>query len=427
MTAQDSNHASPPENTQKFAGWRMTGIAFFLDFIQVGFFFYSFGIFFLALTEEFGATRLGVSLAFMISSIVGAIFGPFIGQLLDKQSSIKPTMIAGALMLATGYGLLSQITAMWQFYFIAGTLLALGGSTMGGQSSSKLVANWFVKKRGVALGVATMGISGSGVLMPALSSFMIDEYGWRNSYLLFAISIIILVIPVILIWVVTKPEDIGQLPDGEIIAPNAPVAAVVPQTQWTTSAILKSTNFWLIALTFSILIGVFQAILLHMVPQFMDMGFDIEEAAFALSVAATLGVLGKVVFGWLIDNFHPRLAVWVCIATQAAGALGILLFDDYTLLLSASALYGFGMGGVVPLNGAISGAVFGRLSFGRVMGLMRPATLPIQGATTPLAGWIYDQTGSYLYAFEIFFGAWLVAAIAISLVKLPNSEQASNS
>ena len=172
--AQDlpENHQNHPKS---FAGWRMTGIAFFLDFIQVGFFFYSFGIFFMALTEEFGATRLGVSLAFMISGVVGAIFGPFIGQLLDKQSSIKPIMIVGALMLATGYGLLSQITAMWQFYFIAGTLLAIGGSTMGGQSSSKLVANWFVKKRGFALGIATMGISGSGVLMPALSSFLIDE------------------------------------------------------------------------------------------------------------------------------------------------------------------------------------------------------------------------------------------------------------
>jgi MFS family permease len=411
---------------RKFAGWRMTGIAFYLDFIQVGFFFYSFGIFFMALTEEFGATRLGVSLAFMISSIVGAIFGPFIGQLLDKQSSIKPIMIVGALMLATGYGLLSQITAMWQFYFIAGTLLAIGGSTMGGQSSSKLVANWFVKKRGVALGVATMGISGSGVLMPALSSFLIDEFGWRQSYMIYAISILVLVIPVILIWVVTRPEDIGQLPDGEIIIKDAPPVATEPQTEWTSAAILKSSNFWLIALTFSILTGVFQAILLHMVPQFMDMGFDIEEAAFALSVAATLGVLGKILFGWLTDNFHPRVAVWVCIATQAAGALGILMFDDYLLLLTASAIYGFGMGGVVPLNGAISGAAFGRLSFGRVLGLMRPATLPIQGATTPVAGWIYDQTGNYLYAFEMYFGAWLIAAIAIALVKLPDSPAATN-
>ena len=421
--AQDTPY-NTPSAPQKFAGWRMTGIAFFLDFIQVGFFFYSFGIFFMALTEEFGATRLGVSLAFMISGIVGAIFGPFIGQLLDKQSSIKPTMIVGALMLATGYGLLSQITAMWQFYFIAGTLLAIGGSTMGGQSSSKLVANWFVKRRGVALGVATMGISGSGVLMPALSSFLIDEFGWRQSYMIFSASILVLAIPVILFWVITRPEDIGQLPDGEIIEDDAPPAPVQPQTEWTTAAILRSRNFWLIALTFSILVGVFQAILIHLVPQLMDKGFDIEQAAFVLSVAAVLGVLGKVVFGWLIDNYHPRLAVWVCIATQAIGALGILMLDDYSLLMVAAAIYGFGMGGVVPLNGAISGAAFGRLSFGRVMGLLRPATLPIQGATTPLAGWVYDQTGSYLYAFEVFFAAWFVAAIAITLIKIPNTTPA---
>ena len=82
------------------------------------------------------------------------------------------------------------------------------------------------------------------------------------------------------------------------------------------------------------------------------------------------------------------------------------------------------MGGVVPLNGAISGAAVGRLALGRVLGLFRPATLPIQGATTPLAGWVYDQTGSYLYAFEVFFAAWFVAAIAITLIKIPNTTPA---
>ena len=412
-----------PSIKTPFAGWRMTAIAFFVDFISVGFFFYSFGIFFLALTEEFGASRLGVSLAFMISSIIGALFGPSIGQLLDRRP-IKPVMIGGALMLALGYGLLSQITAMWQLYVIAGTLLAIGGSTMGGQASSKLVANWFIRKRGLALGIATMGISGSGVLMPTLSSFLIEQFGWRHSYMIYSATIVVLVIPVIALWVVTAPEDIGQLPDGQKLPDGkAPSAAIEPHTEWTSGAIIRSANFWLIALTFAVLIGVFQAILLHMVPQFIDKGFSTEKSAFVLSVAATLGVLGKVVFGWMIDRFHPRIAVWFCIATQAAGAAGILLLDSYTILLAASALYGFGMGGVVPLNGAVAGKVFGRLSFGRVMGLLRPAMLPVQGATTPLAGWIYDQTGSYLLAFQLYFFAWLVAAIAIALVKTQRSEQ----
>lgn len=401
----------------------MTAIAFFVDFISVGFFFYSFGIFFLALTEEFGATRLGISLAFMVSSIVGAIFGPYIGRLLDSRP-IKPIMIGGALLLATGYGLMSQITAMWQFYFIAGTFLAIGGSTMGGQASSKLVANWFIQKRGLALGIATMGISGSGVLMPTLASVLINEFGWRYSYMIFALTILVLVIPVVALWVITAPEDIGQLPDGEKPPEEDSGPAIVfPQIELTSYDILKSSNFWLIALTFSILIGVFQAILLHMVPQFIDKGFSTERAAFVLSVAATVGVLGKVAFGWLIDRYHPTTAVWVSIGTQFVGAAGILLLDSYPLLLAASALYGFGMGGVIPLNGAIAGQAFGRFHFGRVMGLLRPAILPIQGATTPLAGWIYDQTGSYLLAFEVFFGAWLVAGIAITMVKMPETQQ----
>jgi len=414
-----------PAKEASFAGWRMIAIAFFVDFISVGFFFYSFGIFFLALTQEFGATRLGVSLIFMVSSIVGALFGPFIGRLLD-QRPIKPIMIGGAILLATGYGLLSQITAMWQFYVIAGTFLALGGSTMGGQSSSKLVANWFVQKRGFALGIATMGISGSGVLMPTLASFLIEELGWRYSYMIFSLTIVAIVIPIIALWVITAPEDIGQLPDGEKQAgknteTNTETTPVTePPTEWSTADILKSANFWLIACTFAVLIGAFQAILLHLVPQIMDKGFSIEKAALALSIAATLGVLGKVVFGWLIDRFRARLAVWLCIGTQFVGAAGILWVDHYALLLATSALYGFGMGGVVPLNGAVVGQAFGRFYFGRVMGLLRPATLPILGTAAPFAGWVYDYTGNYLLAYEVFFAAWLLAAVSISLVKLPD-------
>lgn len=412
----DHSSKEPP-----FAGWRMIAIAFFVDFISVGFFFYSFGIFFLALTQEFGATRLGVSLIFMVSSIVGALFGPFIGRLLD-QRPIKPIMISGAVLLATGYGLLSQITAMWQFYLIAGTFLALGGSTMGGQSSSKLVANWFSQKRGFALGIATMGISGSGVLMPSLASFLIEELGWRYSYMIYSLTIVAIVIPIIALWVITAPEDIGQLPDGEKQTDkNTETHPIIePLAGWSSVDILKSANFWLIACTFAVLIGAFQAILLHLVPQIMDKGFSIEKAAFVLSTAATLGVLGKVVFGWLIDRFRARIAVWLCIGTQFVGAAGILWVDHYPLLLATSALYGFGMGGVVPLNGAVVGQAFGRFYFGRVMGLLRPATLPILGTAAPFAGWVFDHTGNYLLAYEVFFAAWLLAAVSISLVKLPD-------
>ncbi|HNJ74822.1 MAG TPA: hypothetical protein PL081_07190, partial [Pseudomonadales bacterium] len=91
-------------------------------------------------------------------------------------------------------------------------------------------------------------------------------------------------------------------------------------------------------------------------------------------------------------------------------------------LLLGGALFGFGMGGVVPLQSSTTGQIFGRLSFGRVSGLIRPAMIPLQMCAVPLAGWIYDQTGSYRISYLIMILALLIAAITIALVKVPARE-----
>jgi MFS family permease len=166
----------------RFYGWRIVGVAFLVDFIAVGFFFYSYGVFFKAIAADLGSgTRFGVSLGLSISNVVGAAVSPFIGRALDRVP-IKRIMIAGAVCVAVGFGLLSQISAFWQYYLVLGTLLGVGGSLMGGLASSKLVANWFVARRGTAFGIATVGISLSGLMMPTAATWLIATVGWRGGF-----------------------------------------------------------------------------------------------------------------------------------------------------------------------------------------------------------------------------------------------------
>ncbi|MEE3109631.1 MAG: MFS transporter, partial [Pseudomonadota bacterium] len=159
----DPARSMPPRGKPPFLGWRMVAVAFFVDFIAVGFFFYSYGVFFKALATEFGGARFDVSLGLTLVNAVGAVLAPFLGQALDRYP-IKYVIAAGTAAMSLGFCLLSLVTARWQFYLILSTLLGFGLNAMGGLATAKLVANWFDRGRGMALGVATMGISLSGVL-----------------------------------------------------------------------------------------------------------------------------------------------------------------------------------------------------------------------------------------------------------------------
>ena len=107
------------------------------------------------------------------------------------------------------------------------------------------------------------------------------------------------------------------------------------------------------------------------------------------------------------------------IVVQFAGQLMMYLAEDMLLFTLGAALFGYGVGGVVPMHGTIVGRTFGRERFGAVLGLMRPAMFPIQIIGVPFAGWVFDTTGSYALAFEVLLGLYLLAALAISFYRAP--------
>jgi MFS family permease len=91
---------------------------------------------------------------------------------------------------------------------------------------------------------------------------------------------------------------------------------------------------------------------------------------------------------------------------------------EFGSLLAAGILFGFSMGGVIPLQGAVTSEAFGRLSFGRAMGLARPVQVSISIVGIPVAGWIYDSTGSYALAFQLFIGFYVVASALVGALRL---------
>jgi MFS family permease len=392
-----------------FLGWRMVGVAFLVDFIAVGFFFYSFGIYYPAIDAEFPGSSMWVAMGISISNLLSGVFAPFVGRALDTRP-LRGMMLAGAAIVSAGFALLSLARELWQYYLVLGTFFALGLGLMGGMASAKLVANWFEAGRGRALGIATMGVSLSGLVMPSIATWLVAELGWRVGFRVYALGILLIVVPLVAAVVVTRPEDVGQHPDGGV-RPDGDPAPGGQGPIWTAGAILQAPRFWLIALPFALTFSALSSVLIHLAPRAADLGLAGYQPAHVLSAAAGAGVIGKLVFGWLVDRFEPRVAVLTSFATQMLGLALVMQAGGYLSLAAGALVFGFGMGGVVPLQGAVTGQAFGRLSFGTAAGLMRPFQVPIHALGIPFAARVRDATGSFDPAFAAFLAVYAVSAL----------------
>ena len=404
-----------------FIGWKMVLVAFCIDFVAVGFFFYSYGVFFKAIAADFGGSRLGVAIGLTVTSTVGAIVAPYVGRALDKFP-LRNVMGVGALFMAVGFLGLSFVQNELQFYLVLGLFIGFGASSMGNLATSKLVANWFDRRRGTALGIAAAGVSLSGVVMPYISAELIENFGWRQGFLAYSAFTFFVVVPLIFRLVISRPEDVGMRPDGAIVSAKTTDAGESAQASVVKPRMLelfKDHNFRMIVLTFSLMFCCMSATLTHMIPRLTDFGYTLVEASLVMSICAGFGVVGKLSFGWLSDRFSVRKVMAVVITAQFSGQFLMYESLDYLTFAIGACLFGYGVGGVVPMHGAVVGKTFGRDRFGVVLGLMRPAMFPIQILGVPFAGWIFDVTGSYDMAFQVFLGLYLFAALAIAFYSQP--------
>ena len=197
----------------KFFGWRMVFTGLTVEFTVIGFLFYSFPVIWPYLISELGMTesQLGMVSAFYFMPV--AILAIVIGRALDKYS-VKNFMMIGAVIYAIGLFSLSFINSYWSLLTIYLTILALGSIMMGNLAVAKLISNWFDKNAGRALGIAAVGISFSGVVLPLVVDPLLDLVGWRNVYVIFASVILFIILPLIFFTVIDDPKSVNQVKDG---------------------------------------------------------------------------------------------------------------------------------------------------------------------------------------------------------------------
>jgi MFS family permease len=241
--------------------------------------------------------------------------------------------------------------------------------------------------------------------------------------------------------VVNRPEQIGMRPDGDIEgagegeeegsgeAKRESDAENQRETSFEEaigpSDLLRSRNFWVITAAIGLVFCPTSAMIAHLVAYATDLGYAPERAALLMSAYAGAGAIGRVVVGFLVDRIDKRLASWIVIGVLIVAWIALVSAPSYSALLAASVGMGLGVGGIMPLWGTLTGACFGRAVFGRAMGLMTPLMLPFNLAGAPVAAYAFDRTGSYTLVLTAFLVTFVLAALVISLLRIPRFEPGS--
>ena len=399
----------------KFKGWQMVYTGMMMEFSVVGFIFYCFPLMFSALERDLGATQSQLSGALSLWFISSAVASIFLGRLLDKFS-IKKIMMIGGVIFSLGLFSISFIQSSLSLLLIYATLLAIGGPALGNLSVTKLVANWFESNAGMALGIAAIGISFSGVVLPILVDPLIEMIGWRNVYMVFGLIVIFLLIPIVRYLVIDTPEEIGQYKD------NLPDQPVLDSSQGLMEIkdFFKQGIFWIISLAFAFQFLAMGGVLLHLplhsenqgfLETWTVLGFPIKQTVFAYSFAAFGGVVGKVFFGYLVDRLNPNIPVMIMMAMQSIGIFGLTLVDNYLVFTIFCFIFGLGFGGAMVLLSACFLKAFGSQNLGSVRGVSALLIVPVQPIGMVLVGTAFDLN-LYLESF-LLMGAITLIGFAI--------------
>ena len=411
-----------PSN-KKFLGWQMVFLALFIDFMAVGFTFQASPIIQLILEKEFDISRTLVTSTIPMLFVVSGILFPFVGNALD-YFSIRKILLSGAILYGLGLIALSFATTFAIYLALFTLPVAIGFTLMGNISLSKLVSRWFNIKTGQALGIAAIGVSLAGLIMPSLTQYLLNYLSWQEVYLYFGLVILFVAMPFIWFGVIDDPKLVNQFPDGN--EPSSNDNQTERGKDWKNIQILKDKNFWVLTISFAFQFTAIAGVLGHITFYAASMGWALQ-AGYILSSYALPAIIGKVFFGWLVDKIDARMTVSISLLIQSIAVLSIFYAESPLQLAAIIALFGFGLGGALPLSNILFTKTYTEKSFGRARGLAGPFLLPIQVTGTPLAAFLFDLYGNYNLAFSILGFAPALGILTIWALKLPKKEMTPSS
>ncbi len=332
-----------------FYGWVVVAVTFVTMAIGVNAR-TAFSLFFPPIISEFGWERGVTAGAFSFGFVVSGVVSPLIGRLMDRAGP-RAVMELGVVLMGGGLLLAPLTSAPWHLYVTIGVMVGAGSVCLGYSGQSLFLPNWFIRKRGFAIGIAFAGVGiGSVTLLPWVQH-MIEQTGWRTACTAMGLLILIVLAPVNLL-LHKRPQDIGLEPDGDAAPATGGVQAVSNvmdhvwvNTDWTLKRAVATARFWWIAVGYFCGLYIWYAVQVHQTKFLLDIGFSPSVAVWALGVVSLLGIPGQIVLGHVSDRIG-REWVWaiscagfvICFAALIALKYQPSLWLVYLMVFAQGAL-----------------------------------------------------------------------------------------
>ncbi len=404
-----------------FQGWWIVGTHFTAQLFVTGFFIYSLPLLFPAVIAEFSTDATTVNSLPSAASLLGLVVAPLAGPLVDRWSA-RGLMIIGTFCLVLGLLGLSLSQTILQFVVLGAIFFSIAQILLGPLAGSAVVSRWFTATRGRALGIAAIGTSIGGMLLPKGLGLALSTVGWRVGLQGIALLSALFILPLLFFRFWNDPSERGA--EAET-SPEAMGSAGSESTLATNREILERPAFWLFTLSLGFFLASYTATLANIGQFCADLGFKENAAENLIPLLALCGIFGKLGFGYLADRIPLKIGL---LAAIGATAFSLTLFSyepSYPLMLVGAAAMGVASGGILPVWNAIVPVIFGVQNFGRAMGWMMPVIGILVTPSFLIVGYIRDSTGSYVMAFQVFLGVLVVAALLVLPLRAEEPESAS--
>lgn len=397
------------EPPRLYYGWVVVAVAFLTMAIAMSAR-SAFSLLYPELIDEFGWDRGITAGAFSVGFVASTALIPIVGVLMDR---IGPHGIIplGGLMVAIGFIAAPSISSPLSLYVFLGVFVVCGSMATTYITHSMFLPNWFVRRRGLAIGVAFSGVGIGAITLMPLTQAVIDAHGWRNACYFLAAVILCVMVPINFLFQRRAPEDMGLEPDGGAAGAGrskAPAMEIVDkawaETEWTLPKALRTARFWWIAAAYFAALFAWYAILVHQTKFLIEIGFDPVFAATALGLVGLCGIAGQIGVGWLSDRTGREFAWTIALSGYVTCYALLLMLEQMPLtilvylMVGLQGLLGYGL---ASLFGPIPAELYGGRRFATIFGIIS-LIASVGGAAGPyVLGVVFDRTGSYSFGFAI--------------------------
>ena len=423
-----SRYATPTAATPPrpfFYGYVIVAMCF-LNLVLVGGLLAGFSVFNVALLEAFRWSRAGTATIASVNGIAYSVLAPVAGWAYDRLGP-RIMMPLGCALVGLGLVLASRSDSLWQFYLCYGLLAGFGIGGIDFVGTTAVLSHWFRRRRATAIGFSAMGLGVGIVIVPGVQ-ILITVYGWRGAMALLGAGVLVSLVPLNALFQRRRPEDIGQLPDGDAIdAPRHgspavanPAANPAGHRDWTLRELLSSFPFWSIVVG-HLAVGMgLSLVYTHAVAHLIHRGLGKLAAASIFGLVGVVRIPGTAVWGFAADRMGRERALRFA-TLMALGGIGVLMALGPEApgwwAVAFALLYGLGHSASNPVYASTIADIFWGRNVAMIVGLLE-VTFGLGAALgTWFGGFAYDLTGSYRYAWgvELFCLVVIYASIGAAL------------